>query len=245
MGGEPTFVSRERMDEPEWGVEALGGNKHELAIELADRLAHDFAPDALIMHTQGKWYPGEPLPRWQIGIWWRTDGRPLWRDPALLDAPTNNGEPHRCRRRAAGERTDRGAGAQPGREAAGRLRARGRTRVVSTASPTATCCRCTVTRVTPGGRVSAGTRQHRRVTLLHGDGPIGARLPLDELTEVDEDEAAAAADGGDRQRARRSHPRLPAAADRVRARGGAAGRAAADGGAAADERDRRGLPAAG
>ena len=55
----------------------------------------------------------------------------------------------------------------------------GRPRAMSTASPTATCCRCTGTRVTPGGRVSAGTRQHRRVTLLHGDGPIGARLPLD------------------------------------------------------------------
>jgi uncharacterized protein (DUF2126 family)/transglutaminase-like putative cysteine protease len=187
MGGEPTFVSRERMDEPEWGVEALGGNKHELAIELADRMAHDFAPDALIMHTQGKWYPGEPLPRWQIGIWWRTDGRPLWRDPALLDAPTKQAD-----------RTD----ADAARLANGLTQALGLnpdTMLLAAYDPAEDPRH---EHGEPNGHVlplhrDAGdsgwssqrwNTQHRRVTLLHGDGPIGARLPLSELTEVEDDE---------------------------------------------------------
>jgi uncharacterized protein (DUF2126 family)/transglutaminase-like putative cysteine protease len=91
MGGEPTFVSSAQVDEPEWGIAALGGNKEELAGELAGKMAEQFAPDALIMHTQGKWYPGEPLPRWQIGVYWRTDGRPVWREPRLLADPAAPG----------------------------------------------------------------------------------------------------------------------------------------------------------
>ena len=40
-----------------------------------------------MQRSQGKWYPGEPLPRWQIGLHWRTDGEPLWTDDALLADP--------------------------------------------------------------------------------------------------------------------------------------------------------------
>jgi uncharacterized protein (DUF2126 family)/transglutaminase-like putative cysteine protease len=92
MGGEPTFVSETDMGEPEWNIAAEGGNKHELAVDLALRLADRFAPGALIRHAQGKWYPGEPIPRWQIGINWRTDGKPLWTDKALLANPTAPGK---------------------------------------------------------------------------------------------------------------------------------------------------------
>ncbi|MHB8691778.1 MAG: transglutaminase family protein [Solirubrobacteraceae bacterium] len=92
MGGEPTFVASAELDRPEWRIEALGGRKQELAARLATRLADRFASNPLITHPQGKWYPGEPIPRWQIGIHWRTDGRPMWRDPALLADPATPGE---------------------------------------------------------------------------------------------------------------------------------------------------------
>ena len=92
MGGEPTFVSVDDMDAPEWNTAADGPTKRRLAIDLTQRLVPDFAPGALIAHGQGKWYPGEPLPRWQIGVHWRTDGTPLWHDPALLADPLEPGD---------------------------------------------------------------------------------------------------------------------------------------------------------
>src|SRR5204862_1917258 len=91
MGGEPTFVSRGKTNTPEWSTAADGPTKRRLAIDLTRRIVGDFAPGALIQHGQGKWYPGEPLPRWQIGVYWRTDGHPLWRDRGLLADPTAPG----------------------------------------------------------------------------------------------------------------------------------------------------------
>ncbi|MBJ7472841.1 MAG: transglutaminase family protein, partial [Solirubrobacteraceae bacterium] len=91
MGGEPTFVSSTEMDAPEWNTAADGGNKHQLAVDFARRLADKFTTGPMIRHGQGKWYPGEPVPRWQIGIHWRADGKKLWQDPALLASPTEPG----------------------------------------------------------------------------------------------------------------------------------------------------------
>jgi uncharacterized protein (DUF2126 family)/transglutaminase-like putative cysteine protease len=84
MGGEPTFVSIDDMEAPEWNTAADGPHKRELAHDLLLRLRDRFAPGALLHHGQGKWYPGEPLPRWALGCFWRRDGVALWRDPALL-----------------------------------------------------------------------------------------------------------------------------------------------------------------
>jgi len=91
MGGEPTFVSRADPEAPEWNVAALGGNKEELATKLTEQLAEKFAPGALVLYGQGKWYPGEPLPRWQRGVYWRTDDHPLWHDRELLADPGQEG----------------------------------------------------------------------------------------------------------------------------------------------------------
>ncbi|MDT5136556.1 MAG: hypothetical protein QOD58_818, partial [Mycobacterium sp.] len=87
VGGEPTFVSVDNQVDPEWRTAADGPHKRVLASELAARLKTQWAPQGLVQRNQGKWYPGEPLPRWQIGLHWRTDGRPLWNNEALLADP--------------------------------------------------------------------------------------------------------------------------------------------------------------
>jgi uncharacterized protein (DUF2126 family)/transglutaminase-like putative cysteine protease len=92
MGGEPTFVSREEPTAPEWTVAADGGRKQALAGQLARRLAEAFAPGALVQHSQGRWYPGEALPRWQVGVVWRRDDQALWRHPHLLADPLVAGD---------------------------------------------------------------------------------------------------------------------------------------------------------
>jgi uncharacterized protein (DUF2126 family) len=87
MGGEPTFVSIDDMDGAEWTVAALGERKMELSGLLVRRLQQQFAPGSIVQYGQGKWYPGEPLPRWVLACVWRSDGLPLWRDRDLLAVP--------------------------------------------------------------------------------------------------------------------------------------------------------------
>jgi uncharacterized protein (DUF2126 family)/transglutaminase-like putative cysteine protease len=91
MGGEPTFVSIDDMEADEWNTDADGAAKRDLAQILAVRMYDSFAAGGLIQHGQGKWYPGEALPRWQIGIVWRTDGKPLWARSDLLATTENPG----------------------------------------------------------------------------------------------------------------------------------------------------------
>ena len=80
MGGEPTFVGVDDVDAPEWNTAALGGAKRSRAVDLLRRLQKRIAPGALLHFGQGKWYPGEQLPRWALGCFWRADGAPIWRN---------------------------------------------------------------------------------------------------------------------------------------------------------------------
>jgi uncharacterized protein (DUF2126 family) len=84
MGGEPTFVSIDDPDGAEWNTSALGPNKRRLAAQLFHRLREHYAPQGLVHFGQGKWYPGEQLPRWSLNCFWRRDGEPIWRQRALI-----------------------------------------------------------------------------------------------------------------------------------------------------------------
>jgi uncharacterized protein (DUF2126 family)/transglutaminase-like putative cysteine protease len=84
MGGEPTFVSSRQPDEPEWNTSALGGKKQEVGDRLLRRLHRAWHPGGFLFHGQGKWYPGEPLPRWALSCYFRHDGIPTWHDPSLI-----------------------------------------------------------------------------------------------------------------------------------------------------------------
>lgn len=87
MGGEPTFVSIDDMESAQWNTAALGEHKLERACVLLEKLRKAFAPQGIPAYAQGKWYPGEPTPRWALIIHWRSDGQPIWHDVSRIAMP--------------------------------------------------------------------------------------------------------------------------------------------------------------
>ncbi len=90
MGGEPTFISIDDMEGPEWNTEAVGPAKQKMGANLMRDLHKSWAPGGLLHFGQGKWYPGESLPRWAYACIFRKDGQPIWKNPDLLADPNRD-----------------------------------------------------------------------------------------------------------------------------------------------------------
>ena len=203
MGGEPTFVSVDDQASEQWATAADGPGKRELARELTARLKERWAPRGLVHHGQGKWYPGEPLPRWQAQLTWRTDGDPVWSDAALLDhpwGPPTDPDGDHVRELAAGLGARLGVPAehvlpayddpyaarwdearQPWGEPEGAAPA---VREVDEAALDAERAWVVPVFENPSGEGWGTTQWHlrrRRLYLTAGDSPAGLRLPLDSI----------------------------------------------------------------
>jgi uncharacterized protein (DUF2126 family) len=96
MGGEPTFVSIDDMESEQWNTAADGLEKQKLSNKLLHKLSEKFGAGGLFHYGQGKWYPGEPTPRWQMALYWRKDGKPVWKNKKwLADFSKNYGYTHK------------------------------------------------------------------------------------------------------------------------------------------------------
>jgi uncharacterized protein (DUF2126 family) len=216
MGGEPTFVSLDDRDAAEWNTAALGPRKRTLAADLFWRLRKHYAPSSVVHFGQGKWYPGEQIPRWALGCYWRKDGEPAWHDASLIaDEKKNYGvgapEAERFLRHLASHLGLSDAHVTPGYEDVwyylwreGRLPVnvdpfdarlddeieRERLRRVFTAGLSSTVgYALPVARASAsGGGWRTGPWQLRdgRMLLIPGDSPMGYRLPLNSLPWVSE-----------------------------------------------------------
>ena len=85
QGGEPTFVAIADRDAGEWNTDALGPTKRTFAMRLLPTLMKRYGANGFMHFGQGKWYPGEPLPRWALSAMWRVDGQPCVADPLIFD----------------------------------------------------------------------------------------------------------------------------------------------------------------
>ena len=96
MGGEPTFVSSDDRNGAEWNTTADSPTakpvKRRLGAALLAKMKERYAPKGLLHYGQGKWYPGEPLPRWSLSLFWRKDGEPIWQDPTLFADEAKDGD---------------------------------------------------------------------------------------------------------------------------------------------------------
>ncbi len=170
MGGEPTFVSAEDPEAPEWQVAALGDRKRELGWVLLERLAVRLGlAGPLLIGSYGKQYPGEPIPRWALGCYWREDGEPLLPPPPAKPRPATADDARAVLEALA---TYLGVAPQdclPAREPGGTTDAGWVLPLLAS----------------EGGWVSCAWTIPHPLALLPGSSPVGLRLPLGDLPEAE------------------------------------------------------------
>jgi uncharacterized protein (DUF2126 family)/transglutaminase-like putative cysteine protease len=214
MGGEPTFVSIDDYQTAEWNTAAVGPTKRILADQLIRRLRDIFAPGGLLHYGQGKWYPGEPLPRWAFSLFWRKDGKPIWQNASLIALETGGRTPstddaHRFTERLAASLGITAEHVLPAFEdPADRMLKEGalppnidpsnpniddpieRARIMREferrlSAPTGYVLPVQRWGAKAGGWISEVWKlRRRRLFLMPGDSPIGFRLPLDSLPRL-------------------------------------------------------------
>ncbi len=188
MGGEPTFVSIDDYQSAEWNIAALGPTKRILADELIRRLRRRFAPGGLLHYGQGKWYPGEPLPRWAFALYWRRDGKPIWHDAALVAPETTADRPlaDDAQRFTQAVAARLGLGTdyvQPAFEdPAARMLKQGE--LPENVDPGDLPLQRWTAQASPGWVSEMWQTRRRRLFLVPGDSPIGFRLPLSALPHL-------------------------------------------------------------
>jgi uncharacterized protein (DUF2126 family)/transglutaminase-like putative cysteine protease len=207
MGGEPTFVGIDEPESPQWSVEALGAIKRSRGLVLIRRLRERTAPGGLLHFGQGKWYPGEPLPRWAFQCISRVDGIPVWEDADLIareDDQTSFALSDSLRfiqslsERLQVTKESILAAFEPGDE---------------TAEPTGYIL--PLRRRQPGGRLAWSSQlwfdHPERLTLSPGDSPIGYRITADQVPFVAPDELTYETEGeGEHDDALATLPAWPA-----------------------------------
>jgi uncharacterized protein (DUF2126 family)/transglutaminase-like putative cysteine protease len=84
MGGEPTYVGIDEPESAQWNIDAAGPMKRTRGLALIQGLRERMASGGLLHYGQGKWYPGEAVPRWALSCYWRADGIPIWENVGLI-----------------------------------------------------------------------------------------------------------------------------------------------------------------
>jgi uncharacterized protein (DUF2126 family)/transglutaminase-like putative cysteine protease len=183
MGGEPTFVGIDEPESPQWNIDALGAVKRTRGLNLIQGLRERMSSGGLLHYGQGKWYPGEPLPRWALSCFWRVDGVPIWENVALIareDQDSSFGtadafafaEALARRLQVSSENILPAFNAAESTEPAGYI--------------------LPIRRRQPSGHLSWSSQlwflRPAHLQLLAGDSPIGYRIPTESLTWVAPDE---------------------------------------------------------
>jgi uncharacterized protein (DUF2126 family)/transglutaminase-like putative cysteine protease len=180
MGGEPTFVGLDEPESAQWNLEALGPQKRSAGLALIRSIRQRTAPGGLLHFGQGKWYPGEPVPRWAFHCISRKDGLPVWENGDLFALEGKNDAYGNAEAYAFLQALSRRLGAEP-------------ENILPAMEPLTeqeepTGFVLPLRRRQPGGHLTWSSQlwfeRPEKFTLTVGDSPIGYRIPVEMMPWV-------------------------------------------------------------